>query len=129
MLSEVREAREKAWYDIYAEGGTFLRDNRYQESLPVFEAANIIYDRRPEIMVILGQIYYQLGNYEKAIENFTQAIRLQPRDADAYVSRGAMHEELGNEAAARADYRRALEIAPGHEDAQDGLARVGGSNN
>jgi tetratricopeptide (TPR) repeat protein len=79
-LLEVREAREKAWYDIYNEGGTFLRDNRYEESLPVFEAANIIYDRRPEIMVILGQIHYQLGNYEKAIENAQRGLTIIKSD-------------------------------------------------
>ncbi|KAB2912372.1 MAG: tetratricopeptide repeat protein [Hyphomicrobiaceae bacterium] len=72
-----------------------------------------------------GLAYANKGDHERAITDYGQAIKLEPRDAEAYASRGAAHEELGNDDAARADFRKALEIVPDHDDAKEGLERLG----
>ena len=72
-----------------------------------------------------GLSYANKGDYRRAIADFTLAIKVAPDDPDIYVARGAAHEVLGEMGAARDDFGRALKIDPDHEDAQEGLNRLG----
>lgn len=69
--------RERAWIDLYNEAAPLLDDaSRYAEAVEIFEQANAIYDGRPEIMIILGQIYAQLRRPDDAIRNLDMALAL-----------------------------------------------------
>ncbi len=71
-----------------------------------------------------GLSYANKGDYRGAIADFDRALAVEP-DASLHVARGAANEELGNIPEARADYRRALALEPLHEDALEGLNRLG----
>jgi tetratricopeptide (TPR) repeat protein len=84
-IVEIRDVREKAWIDMYNQANGPISQNRFAEAVPILENASLIYDERPEIRVILGQIHFQLGNeatapaektshFEKAVENANRAL-------------------------------------------------------
>jgi tetratricopeptide (TPR) repeat protein len=77
---EIDQMREQAWIGIYQEGAEFLNASRYQEVVPIYEQANVIFDQRPEIMALLGQVHLQLGNTDPAITNLRQALAIIQSD-------------------------------------------------
>jgi tetratricopeptide (TPR) repeat protein len=90
-MVEVRDVREQAWIELYNQSSGPIGQSQYEAALPILENANLIYDARPEIRVILGQIYFQLGNYEKAVENAERGlsiIRNNAADFDTATVRG-----------------------------------------
>jgi tetratricopeptide (TPR) repeat protein len=97
MVVEIRDVREKAWIDMYNQSSGPIGQNRFDEALPILESANLIYDERPEIRVILSQIHFQLGNeatapaektshFEKAVENATRALAVIRENAADFDS-------------------------------------------
>lgn len=67
--------REQAWINLYNEAAPLLDDpSRYDEAVAIFENANVMYDGRPEIMIILGQIYAQLRRPDEAVRNLDRAL-------------------------------------------------------
>jgi tetratricopeptide (TPR) repeat protein len=85
-LIEVRDVREQAWIELYNQSSGPIGEQRYQDALPMLENANLIYDERPEIRVMLGQIYFQLQNYEKAVENAQRGLTIIRENAADFDS-------------------------------------------
>jgi tetratricopeptide (TPR) repeat protein len=75
---EIDPMREQAWIDLYREGAELLNQgvSRYAEVAPIYERANLIYNQRPEIMALLGQVYLELNQTDKAIENLKGALAI-----------------------------------------------------
>jgi len=71
---EVEVIRENAWIDLYQEASPLLDENRYEDAVRLFESANLINPRRPELMVVAGQLYLQLGQPEQAITNLQRGL-------------------------------------------------------
>lgn len=97
---EIDPIREQAWIEIYREGAALLDANRYAEVVPVYEQANVIFDKRPEIMALLGQVHLQLGNTDPAITNLKNALaiiqsdRINEMDSATAVQWRATAEEI-----------------------------------
>jgi len=70
---ELTALREQQWVKAYNAAVPFLQSGEYQEALPILAAADRIYDERPEIKFLLGQVYQQEGMYEEAIEAMESA--------------------------------------------------------
>lgn len=68
--------REQAWINLYNEAAPLLEEARYAEAVVILENANAIYDDRPEVMIILGQIYAQLKNTDGAIAILDRALAI-----------------------------------------------------
>jgi tetratricopeptide (TPR) repeat protein len=66
--------REKAWIALYSEAAPLVNQGKYQEAVPIFEKANEIYRERPEVMIVLGQIYGQLHEQDRALANLDSAL-------------------------------------------------------
>ncbi|MCG6956266.1 MAG: tetratricopeptide repeat protein [Gemmatimonadetes bacterium] len=66
--------REKAWIALYSQAAPLVNQGKYQEAVPIFEQANEIYRERPEVMIVLGQIYGQLHEHDKALANLDSAL-------------------------------------------------------
>lgn len=49
--------RESAWFDQYGIAQPLLSSGDYTGAAAVLENANLLYKKRPEIMIVLGQIY------------------------------------------------------------------------
>jgi tetratricopeptide (TPR) repeat protein len=70
---ETERVREMAWIDRYQTAAPLVNSGEYEAAIEYFEQANAIYKGRPEVMLTLGQIYAQVGEYELAIENLRGA--------------------------------------------------------
>ncbi|HSG47791.1 MAG TPA: tetratricopeptide repeat protein [Longimicrobiales bacterium] len=70
---ETERTRELAWIDRYQAAAPLVNAGDYEAAVVYFEQANAIYQGRPEVMITLGQVYAQLGDFEKSIENLRAA--------------------------------------------------------
>jgi tetratricopeptide (TPR) repeat protein len=70
---ETERIRENAWIEKYQEAAPLVNAGEYEESIRIFEQANAIYRERPEVMLTLGQVYAQTGQYDEAVENLQAA--------------------------------------------------------
>jgi tetratricopeptide (TPR) repeat protein len=70
---ETERIRETAWIEKYQEAAPLVNAGEYEESIVVFEQANAIYKERPEVMLTLGQVYAQTGQYDEAVKNYQDA--------------------------------------------------------
>jgi tetratricopeptide (TPR) repeat protein len=73
---ETERIREQAWVDLYTAASPFVNEGAYEEAIPYFEDANSIYRGRPEVMLMLGQIYANLGRYDEAVANLRTALEM-----------------------------------------------------
>jgi tetratricopeptide (TPR) repeat protein len=73
---ETETVREQAWIGLYQEAIPLVNSGAYEEAAVVFENANHIYRRRPEVMVTLGQIYGQLRRHDEALEQLDNAMEI-----------------------------------------------------
>lgn len=71
---ETEGMRERAWINLYQEAAPLVNSGDYEEAAAIFENANTIYDRRPEVMLTLGQIYAQLRQHDASLENLDRAM-------------------------------------------------------
>jgi len=72
-VDETRATREQAWLELYQEGVPFINAGDYPAVIEIYAAADQIYDERPEIKIILGQLLAQEGEYDRAIEVMEEA--------------------------------------------------------
>ena len=72
-VEETRAFREQQWVRLYNEGIPFINAAEYAEAIEILAAADRIYGDRPEIKVILGQLYAQEQEYELAIASMESA--------------------------------------------------------
>lgn len=77
---ETEGMRERAWIALYQEAVPLVNSGDYEAAAEIFEQANAIYDKRPEVMITLGQIYAQLREHDKALENLDRAMEVMESD-------------------------------------------------
>lgn len=70
---ETERIREETWIERYQAAAPLVNAGQYEAAVEYFEQANAVYKGRPEVMLYLGQIYAQVGEYDKAIENLSGA--------------------------------------------------------
>lgn len=71
---ETERIREQEWVELYQSAAPLVNAGDYAGAAEIFEQADAIYDKRPEVKAFLGQIYVQLGENEKAIPVLRDAI-------------------------------------------------------
>lgn len=70
---DTKAFREQQWVRLYNEAIPGLQSGDYETVLPILAAADRIYGERPEIKLLLGQVYAQEGQYEESIEAMEDA--------------------------------------------------------
>lgn len=73
---ETEGMREQTWINLYQEAAPLVNSADYEGAAVIFEKANVMYDKRPEIMVTLGQIYAQLRKHDDALRNLDAAMAI-----------------------------------------------------
>jgi tetratricopeptide (TPR) repeat protein len=89
--------RETAWIAIYNKAAPMIQAAQYTQALPVIESASMIYDKRPEMRIIAGQIYLQENQPDKAIDHLKRAqeiIRTETSDSATMVSWKESEKEI-----------------------------------
>jgi tetratricopeptide (TPR) repeat protein len=77
---ETEGIREQAWINLYQQAAPLVNAGQYEEAAEIFEKANHIYDRRPEVMLTLGQIYAQLRRHDESLANLDRAMEIIDSD-------------------------------------------------
>lgn len=72
--ADAEAEREAAWLDAFQTGVGLMDQNDSDGALAVLEAAQKLYDKRPEALLNIGSIYANKGDLEKAEQAFEQAI-------------------------------------------------------
>lgn len=93
---EIEPIREGAWFASYQDAQPLLESGDYTKAAEVLEGANAMYTARPEIMVVLGQIYAQENQPDKAIERLKQADEvIKTRSSAVDTSMARQWKEMG----------------------------------
>ena len=65
-------------------------------------------------LILQGQCYLGLKEYDKALESFSKVLDLNPGSADAYYYTGEVYEAKGDLQKAKAQWRKAYNLNPDH---------------
>jgi tetratricopeptide (TPR) repeat protein len=66
---------------------------------------------------LIGDEYYESGNYEKAIEAYNEYLRLKPRHVKTIYNRGRCYQELGQYDKALDDFNTVIKLDANNENA------------
>ena len=84
---DIQPMRQQAWIDLYEQASPLVNQGQYEEAAEVLAKADAIYEERPEVKLLLGQIYAQLGRGEEAIPLLQDAMTMvEEVDREAYDS-------------------------------------------
>ena len=72
--AEINGEREAAWVEAFNRGIALMDAQQYPEAIAAMQAAETIYDRRPEALMNLGALYANSGRYIEAEQALQQAI-------------------------------------------------------
>ncbi len=85
-------------------------DNRRSRSDPREDAR--VRRQNADILVELGQRYFERGEYEIALEKLQSAISIEPRSANAHTMLAILYETINSADKAGEHYRRSVQFAP-----------------
>ncbi len=71
---ETEFRREEAWFEAFNRGAELAQAGDRQAALPHFEDAHAIYQRRPEAMLNIAEIYAAEGRLDEAADLYGQSI-------------------------------------------------------
>jgi tetratricopeptide (TPR) repeat protein len=71
---EIASEREAAWIDAFNAGLELMDAQQYDAAIAKMEAAQLIYNQRPEALMNLGALYANAGEPTKSIRAFEQAV-------------------------------------------------------
>ncbi len=72
----------------------------------------------------IGNIYFNMKDYDKARSNYEQALKIEPDFFYAEYNIGLIEENLGNNDAAMERYKKSLVLNPDYEVAHIGVASI-----
>ncbi|MDF2382784.1 tetratricopeptide repeat protein [Nostoc ellipsosporum NOK] len=113
----------------YYRGLTNIELKKYKEALADFGEAVRLKPGEVEYIFRLGQLQFEVKEYNKAKETFTKIIGLlKPANkqdlAISYYCRGRCWFELNDKIKAKADFTKALEYVPDYKECKDWLAKT-----
>jgi tetratricopeptide (TPR) repeat protein len=79
-------------------GLQFRVEGKYQDAISVFDEVlqrPQVKERRALNLLVRGDCYLNLGQYDKALDDFNKSILLVPDDKDAYLERATLYFRTG----------------------------------
>jgi tetratricopeptide (TPR) repeat protein len=95
-------------------GRLLVKQQRWPEARPIVEAG-LRAGRSAELLLLLSEIRFRLGDRKGALEAVREVVRLKPDRADAWRTLSALEADQGQLEAAAASHRRAIELERGGE--------------
>ncbi|MBI1929421.1 tetratricopeptide repeat protein [Candidatus Poribacteria bacterium] len=77
---------------IYHEGQDYLKAERYDDALRVFQKLLAKHPNAPEVLTLIGFTHYNAGKYDEAISFFQQAKNADEKYGKAYLYLGMAYE-------------------------------------
>lgn len=90
---DILPLREEQWLELYNQAAPLINQAEYEAAAELLENAHVMYQERPEVMLILGQIWAQQGRYEDAIPLLEQGLEAVRSDE---MREGADEETLAS---------------------------------
>ena len=117
---------ERAMHDPtlgYAWAASLVRLGELKQATPILEEYEKL-DLSPETILLVGQLWTDMGDYSRAVQSFHRAIERDPSLARAHYFAGLaqLHWEHPNEAID--EFSAALKMVPDDPDSQIGLGYV-----
>jgi tetratricopeptide (TPR) repeat protein len=94
-------------------GKHYFDQSRFEKALPFLKDANKYNNKWPDALVLLGDCYRNLKQYNYAAVPYGKAIGFEPDRADSYYGLGLTYVGLGNKVAARQQHRKLEPLDPG----------------
>jgi len=114
--------RKPDYAEAHFELGKLYYDKKeYERSLPHLKDANKFNNKWPDALVLLGDNYRALKQFEYAAVPYGKAIGFDEKRADAYFGLGMTYVGLGNKIAARQQIRK---LEPLDEKLADELKKM-----
>lgn len=86
----------------------FLNESLTQEAQAIVQAGIEEQSQSAEMLLLQGEVYKELGQYESALESYRKALELEPQSPDPYVKTGDLLIAAGQFTNAAAEYDKAL---------------------
>ncbi len=80
--------------------------------LPIFFITLIFTGACRNESTIMGDKYFEQGEYQKAIDAYNNYLEINPRNIKSIYNRGRSYEELGNQKKAMSDFEHVLKLDP-----------------
>ena len=96
---------------------TWLQVGHWQDSITLCDHSLKVTGDNDTVLVMRGEAYGKLGNFNRAIQDFDRALQINPGKAEAYFNRGVVDTKLGSQPEAVSDYSKAIEINPEYPEA------------
>lgn len=94
----------------YIKAGNYEKAGYYIDRAASADSA-VLKEKR---LLLQGQRYLGLAEYDNAIESFSKVLELNPGSADAYYYIGEVYEAKGEMQKAKAQWRKAYNLNPDH---------------
>lgn len=119
------------WIAQYSLAEVYLNERRYDEALALVEAAkshpHVLNSRKSQAqgLILQGQIYNAMKDYEKAEKSFLESIQVIPKlTYEPFLGLGWVMDNQRRYEEALAYYRKALEIKRDHARIYEGIANA-----
>lgn len=77
-----------------------------------------------EILIALGNVYYDISKWDKAVENYLKALAIDPTNVDVRTDMGTAYKQMGLYDLAEREFKKGIEINPKHSKAHYNLGVV-----
>jgi tetratricopeptide (TPR) repeat protein len=102
-----------------AEVDSFLRRRQWDEALTLLEELDHHYPNRPEVLLPLAEVTYELNDHKVHLEVCEHLHRLVPGNADITLMLGGAYLLNGRQVLALNTFRRYLQRWPDHDRAEE----------
>jgi cytochrome c-type biogenesis protein CcmH/NrfG len=103
----------------------------FQENERRLKSALAADPKDANVLVQLGNLYYDSNRFGEAVDYYGRALELNPRNVDVRTDRGTSYWNLGQADNAIAEFQKALEVDPSHAQTlyNLGVVYMSGKNN
>jgi len=95
-----------------------MNQGNLQKAKEILLDAYPYYPSNPLLNKYIGNIYFNLGEYDNAFRHFSTSMQGDPNDADVVNIIGVLYKMKGDMNNAKAHFQRALQINPNHPQAK-----------
>ncbi|MFH1051742.1 MAG: tetratricopeptide repeat protein [bacterium] len=101
-----------------------MNQGKLQEAKQLLLDAYPYYPQNPLLNKYIGNVYFNLGEYENAFRHFSVSLQGNQNDADVANMLGVLYKMKGDMNNAKAYFQRALQINPNHQGAKTNLSGI-----
>lgn len=100
-------------------GQAYEESGMWSEAIQEYRKGLALYDKMPDVKLVLAKLYVRVGQHEKAKKEFEELIVQNPGLADAHTWLGILQYKLGQRDLAKRHWEKAQESSP-----EDSTARA-----